>query len=368
MRFFRNLPKCSEAVPAAVPHCIPRTGTLPWLVLPCALAAAFVLELSLGPVLIPFESVVSILLGHEDAPEGWRKIVLLFRLPRAVTAVLAGAALGIAGLEMQTLFRNPLADPFVLGISSGAGLGVAVVVMGASGLGLDVAIGKSGLTASASLTMAATVGAMSVMSIVLGVARRVESNVTLLIIGLMFGYISNSLVAILMQFTLEQRMHSYIAWTFGSFAGVTWKQIPLFAVTVTAGLVLARVLAKSLNGFLLGEGYARSMGVNVPRARFRIIGGASLLAGTVTAHCGPIGFLGIAIPHLCRLLLKTSDHHVLVPAVIVLGATLALMADVLSQVPGSGIVFPLNAVTSLIGAPIVVVVILNRRRAMEAGA
>jgi iron complex transport system permease protein len=344
---------------------LPRVGVAVWGGLLALLIAAFLLELSLGSVLLPLRAVVSILLGNENAPEGWRQIVLLFRLPRAVTAMLAGSALSISGLKMQTLFRNPLADPFVLGISAGSSLGVAMVIMAAGGLGWGLFFEKSGITGNVSLILAATMGAVAVLMIVLGVASKVENNLSLLIVGLMFGYISGSLVNILMQFTREHQMQSYIAWTFGSFGGVTWKQMSTFAPTVMAGLTLAWILAKPLNAFLLGEGYARSMGVNVRYARFWIVLGSSLLAGTVTAYCGPIGFIGIAVPHLSRLVLKTSDHHVLVPAVILLGAALALVADLISQVPGTRIVLPLNAVTALIGAPVVIGMILRRRQMME---
>jgi len=332
------------------------------LLLVCAL------ELSLGSVLIPLKSVLAVLSGHQDVPEGWRQIILLFRLPRTATAMLAGAALGIAGLKMQTLFRNPLADPFVLGISSGASLGVALVVLAAGGFGWSLLLERSGLAGDAALILAATLGAVAVLGLVLGVARHVESNLTLLIVGLMFGYITGSVVSILMQFAVEHQMQNYITWTFGSFGGVTWRQMGVFAATVACGLTLSWILAKPLNALLLGEGYARSMGVNVRAARFWIILGASLLAGSVTAFCGPIGFLGIAVPHVCRLLLKTSDHHALVPAVMLLGATLAMLADLLAQAPGTQIALPLNAVTSLIGAPVVVGVILRRRHVMEAGA
>ncbi len=332
------------------------------------MAAFFLLQLCLGSVTIPFTSVLSILWGDTEAPNGWRQIVLLFRLPRALTAMLGGAALGMAGLMMQTLFRNPLADPFVLGISSGASLGVAVVVMAAWGMGWTALLQKTGIAADASLILAATLGSMMVLAVVMSIAHRVESSVTLLIIGLMVGYVTSSMVTILLQFTQEQQLQSYIAWTFGSFGGVTWRRMTVFAPTVFMGLLVAWSLAKPLNAFLLGESYARSMGVSVRAVRIWIIVGASLLAGTVTAYCGPIGFLGIAIPHLCRMLMKTSDHHVLAPAVILVGAIVALAADLLAQVPGTRIVLPLNAVTALIGAPVVVAVILRRRHAMEMGA
>lgn len=361
----RTLVSPDREGPGAIPP-FPGAGPIVWGGIICALATAFVLEICLGSVLIPFRMVISILLGTEEAPEGLRDIILLFRLPRALTAMLAGSALSIAGLKMQTLFRNPLADPFVLGISSGAGLGVALTVMAAGWTGISLVAEKAGILGGFSLITSATIGALVVLSVVLSVARKVESNLTLLIIGLMFGYISESLVTLLLQFSLDQQMRSYIAWTFGSFGAVTWKQMCFFAPTLIGGLALAWVLAKPLNALLLGDAYARSMGVNVRGVRFWIILGSSLLAGTVTAYCGPIGFLGIAVPHLCRLLLRTSDHHVLVPAVIMLGAALALFADLISQMPGANLALPLRAVTSLIGAPVVIWLILRRRHTMDA--
>jgi len=345
----------------------PRVRRLVWLALTALLVLLFASELGLGSLVIPLKSVFNILLGGHDAPEGWRQIVLLFRLPRALTAVLAGSALGIAGLNMQTLFRNPLADPFVLGISSGASLGVALVVLAVNGFNGPALLAQAGITGNASIILAATIGALAVLGIVLGIARKVESTVTLLVVGLMFGYMASSLVSILIQFSVEHQMRNYITWTFGSFAGVTWGQMRVFAPAVVAGLSGVWLLSKPLNAFLLGDEYARSMGVNVPRTRSLIILGASLLSGAVTAFCGPIGFLGIAVPHLCRSLLKTSDHQVLVPAVVLLGASLALVADLIAQVPGTQIALPLNAVTALFGAPVVVGVILGRRHRMEAG-
>lgn len=342
------------------------TGPFVWGGMFFTMIAVFVLELSLGSVWVPLDAVVSILLGRTDMAEDWRQIILLFRLPRALTAMLSGAALGMAGLKMQTLFRNPLADPFVLGISSGAGLGVALVVMVAGGLKWSIFLERTGFAGNISLTLSAILGATAVLGIVLGVARRVESNITLLIIGLMFGYITGAAVQVLMQFSLEHQMQSYITWTFGSFSSVTWGQMVIFAPTVICGLAVAWVLVKPLNALLLGDGYARSMGVNVRLVRCWIIGGASVLAGAVTAYCGPIGFLGIAVPHLGRIILKTSDHRYLVPAVIMIGAILALLADLISQMPGTQIALPLNAVTALIGAPIVVSVILRRKYVMEA--
>jgi len=345
---------------------LPRIRPIIWLALVALLMTAFALELTLGSLMIPLKNVIAILEGRKDMPEGWRQIVLLFRLPRALTAVLTGSALGIAGLNMQTLFRNPLADPFVLGISSGAGLGVALAVLAANGLNGGAWLVRTGIAGNLSIILAATAGAIAVLGIVLAVARKVESTITLLIVGLMFGYISSSMVSILMQFSGEHQMQNYVTWTFGSFAGVTWKQMTVFAPAVIAGVLGVWLMAKSLNAFLLGDAYAHTMGVPVRRMRGLIILAAALLAGAVTAFCGPIGFLGIAVPHLCRALLRTSDHHVLVPAVVLLGASLALVADLIAQMPGTQISLPLNAVTALIGAPVVVGVILRRRHMMEA--
>jgi iron complex transport system permease protein len=347
-------------------HLLPGTGVLIKVAMLFILLIAFTLELSLGSVLIPPKAVVSVILGLADVSEDYQQIILLFRLPRALTAMLAGASLGMAGLKMQTLFRNPLADPFVLGISSGAGLGVALVVMAAGGLRWNLLLERTGLAGNISLVLAAILGAVAVLGVILSVARRVEGNITLLIVGLMFGYITGSVVQVLMQFTMEHQMQSYITWTFGSFGSVTWRQLTVFAPAVICGLIIAWALVKPLNALLLGNEYAHSMGVNVRLVRSWIIGGASVLAGAVTAYCGPVGFLGIAIPHLGRILLKTSDHRQLVPAVMILGGIVALFADLLSQVPGTQMALPLNAVTALIGAPVVVGVILRHRHVMEA--
>lgn len=282
--------------------------------------------------------------------------------------MLAGAALGVSGLMMQTLFRNPLADPYILGVSSGASLGVALVVMVTEGLGWNLLFERAGIMGSTALVVAATLGSAIVLGVVLSFARRVESNTTLLIIGIMFGYLASALVNILMQFSMEHQMQRYVTWTFGSFGSVTWRQMNLFAPALAAGIALALALIKPLNALLLGDSYARSMGVNVRRVRFWIIVSAAILAGAVTAYCGPIAFLGIAIPHLCRMLWRTSDHRELLPATILMGAALALFADRVAQVPGSQVALPLNSVTSLIGAPVVIAVILRRRHVMEAGA
>lgn len=333
------------------------------------LLLAFLASLAMGSVSIPLEEIVTILLGGEASRASWSTIVLNFRLPKAMTAMLAGAALAVSGLQMQTLFRNPLAGPFVLGITSGASLGVALVVLAAGtvaglGGGSSLLAGIS-LAGHGSLALGAILGAGSVLLLVMGVARKVNSTMTLLILGLMFGYATNAIVSVLLYFSIAERIQAYISWTFGSFGGVTWSQMQVMAPAILVGLVGAHLLMKPLNALLLGETYARSMGLNVQRAKLAIIASAAILAGVVTAFCGPIGFLGIAVPHLCRSLLGTSDHRVLLPASSLLGATLAIVADLVAGLPGSQITLPLNAVTALIGAPVVTWVILRQRNLRE---
>lgn len=339
--------------------------TLRWLLLIASLVGLFVLELCLGSVTISLKEILTSFFHYSQADEKWREIIFIFRLPRALTAAFAGAALGIAGLEMQTLFRNPLAGPYVLGISSGASLGVAILVLTAWNIGLPSILSKTGVLGNISIVMASILGAGIAFSIVIAFSKRVQHSVTLLIIGLMIGYISNAFVEVLLQFAAEHQMQRFIAWTFGSFGGVTWAQLRVFVIVITLGIFIAVSLMKPLNALLLGELYAHSMGVNVRRARVFIIFGSSLLAGTVTAFCGPVAFIGIAVPHLCRLVFRTSDHRLLVPGVLFMGAILALAADLISQVPGSRMVLPLNAITSLIGAPIIIWVILKRRQGLE---
>jgi iron complex transport system permease protein len=335
-------------------------------VLALGLVVAFGMSLALGSVAIPPGDVVTILFGGTPSRATWTDIIFKFRLPKAVTAILAGAGLAVGGLQMQTLFRNPLADPFVLGISSGASFGVAIVVLGGSlvGTGSVFLAGLVGVS-NFSLVIAASLGAGLVLVLVLLVAQRVQSGVTLLVLGLMFGYITQSIVSILLYLSQTERIQAYINWTFGSFGGITWTQMQAFAPTILTGLTVAVFLPKPLNALLLGDDYARSMGVNVRRSRFMIIGSTALLAGAVTAFCGPVSFLGLAVPHLCRGIFKTSDHRVLIPATILLGAIVALVADIVAQLPGSGSVLPVNAVTALLGAPVVIWVILRRKSAIK---
>lgn len=323
------------------------------------------MSLLIGSVRIPPNQILSILLGRGAERESWTIIVLDFRLPKTITAMFAGAALSVSGLMMQTLFRNPLAGPFVLGISSGASLGVALVVLATGSIGSTLIAGI-GLVGDLALASAAATGAGITMGIVLVVARRVENSMTLLILGLMFGYLTGALVNLLLFFAVAERIQAYINWTFGSFSSVTWDQMRILAPAVLIGLVVAMLLSKPLNALLLGENYARSMGQNTRRARTLIVLCTAVLSGTITAFCGPIGFLGIAVPHLCRLMFRTADHYTLLPGSILMGALIALIASLIADVPGSTAVLPINAVTSLIGAPVVIWVVVRRRNFRKA--
>ena len=338
-----------------------RSPTVRLLGLAVLLIVIFGFDLAIGSVSIPFDNLVTILVGGEPERPAWGQIVLIFRLPRALTAILAGSALSVSGLLMQTYFRNPLAGPFVLGINAGASLGVALVVLAVGSVASTTLVSQLGLLGDIGVVVAACIGSGLVFGAVLVVSRRVQSSMTLLILGLMFGYAAGAVVSMLLYFSSAERIQAYLAWRFGSFGGVTWDQMKILAPVIVFGLLIAYFSAKPLNALLLGESYARSMGLTVKRAQFWMILSASVLAGATTAYCGPIGFLGVAVPHLCRGLFNTSDHRVLVPATLLMGASLALVADLISQMPGQQIVLPLNAVTALIGAPVVIWVILRRR-------
>ncbi len=331
------------------------------LLLLALMGLLLLLSLALGSASIPLEQIITILLGGEAERDAWSSIVLKFRLPKTITAALAGMALGVSGLLMQTYFRNPLAEPFVLGVSSGASLGVALVVLttGAAGGSLLAGLGLAG---DLLLTVAAGFGAAITMTLVLIVALRVGSSVTLLILGLMFGYLVSALVSLLLYFALPERIQAYINWTFGSFNAVTNQQVPLLALIVLAGLLLSAALVKPLNAMLLGEEYARSLGIHLRRTRVGIILATALLVSAVTAFCGPIAFIGIAVPHLCRGLLGSSDHRLLLPGTILAGASVALCASLIAELPGNNLVLPLNVVTALLGAPVVMLVLLRQVR------
>lgn len=330
-----------------------------------ALIGTFCLVLAVGSVSVPLEDVLRALLGQATSQPAYATIVTQFRMPRALTALLAGAALAVGGVQMQTLFRNPLTDPFVLGISAGASLGVALVVLAVGTTGATVLVGI-GLLGDLGLAAAASIGAALMLSLVLSFAQRARSILTLLIVGLMLGYAVSAVVSLLLYFSIPERIQAYVNWTFGSFSGVTWRQLPILAPIIALGLALSLALIKPLNALLLGEAYAQSMGIHLRRARMGIILSTALLAGAVTAFCGPIGFLGIAVPHLSRILIRTTDHRWLLPTAMLLGALIAMLADLIAQVPGRQIILPLNAITALIGAPVVLLIVLGQRRLRDA--
>ena len=326
-----------------------------------AILALLALNLLLGSVHIPARAVADILLGGESPSPVWTNILLKSRLPQALTAIVAGAGLSIAGLQMQTVFRNPLAGPTVLGISSGASLGVACVVLVSGTLG-GVALSSIGVAGNVALTLAAILGALAVMAIIIFVAQRVEAGVTLLIIGVMIGYVANAVIGVLKFFSVEEDIRAYVVWGLGSFARVSGDQLPLFLTLMAILLPLSFLLVKTMNILLLGERYARNLGLDVRRARLLVILSSGILTAIVTAYCGPIAFLGMAVPHLCRALWRTSDHRLLMPACLLMGALLALLCNLIARLPGFEGALPVNSVTALIGAPVVVAVLLRRKK------
>lgn len=312
----------------------------------------FISDLAWGSIAIPFRQIFSVFFGN-SSDSVTSEILLNFRLPKAITAVLAGVSLSVAGLMMQTLFRNPLADPYILGVSSGAGLGVALVMM-ASVL-LPVAVASSGWT----LVISAIVGATIVLVLVVGVSFKVSSSVSLLIVGIMFGTIASSLVSVLQNFSNPDELKLFVMWTFGSLSAVTWNYMTVLVPIVLVGLVVAFSLQKKLDGLLLGENYARGLGISLIKTRLMIVVATGLLAGGITAFTGPIAFVGVAIPHIARGVFRTSQHKQLLPACALLGASLLLLCDIISQIPTYTL--PINTISALFGAPIIVWIILKRK-------
>lgn len=322
------------------------------------LLGALLLNISLGSARIPLADTLSILLGGEGGSENWQYIVLEYRLPKALTAVLAGSGLAISGLLMQTFFRNPLAGPFVLGISSGASLGAALLILGAALLPA-----LSGyLVSDVGLAIASSLGSFLVLAVVLAVAARVKDAMALLIIGLMFGSITAALVTVLASFSDAEALQQYIFWSYGSVGNLSWNQLGLLLGIFLIGTALALSQVKGLNALLLGEKYAFSMGTSLGRLRLWIIVATGLLAGGITAFTGPIAFIGLAVPHLTRLLFTTSDHRHLLPGVLLIGAALMLVCDTVAQLPFSSLVLPINAITSIVGAPVVIWLLLRRSK------
>lgn len=322
------------------------------------LLALFALSLFVGAVRIPSGDVVSILMGHEAARPSWGYIVLKSRLPQAITAMLCGASLAVSGLMLQTAFRNPLAGPSIFGINSGASLGVALVMLLMGG---SISAGAFSLTGFVAVLVAAFVGAMLVMAIILLFSTVVRNPVMLLIIGIMIGYLANSAISLLNFFATEQGVQSYMIWGLGNFGGVTMEQMPAFAIISVVALCLSLLLIKPLNALLLGEQYAENLGINLQRVRNYLLFLTGLLTAITTAFCGPVAFIGLAVPHIARMLLTTDNHRVLMPATLLTGAVIALVCNIVCVLPGDAGVIPLNAVTPLIGAPVIIYVVTRHR-------
>lgn len=337
-----------------------KTYKLPFLGLTIVLLLCFFTNISLGSITIPLNSIFNSFFGTIEN-ETWQIIVLNVRLPKAITAILVGSGLGISGLLMQTLFRNPLAGPFVLGISSGASLGVAVVILGS---GLFGGLFATALISKWSIVIAASLGSFLVLLAVLAVSSKVRDTMAILIIGLMFGSITAAVVSVLSYFSTAEQLQQYIFWGFGSLSNLSWHELLIFFGIYTIGIILSIASIKGLNSLLLGDNYAKSLGLNLKQSRLIIILATSLIAGTITAFAGPIAFIGLAIPHLTRQIFKTSNHKVLLPAVFLFGAIVMLICDSISQIPGSDYMLPINAITALVGAPVVIWLLVRQRKMM----
>lgn len=320
----------------------------------------FFANLFWGSVSIPFDAVFSILMGKTVDIQAWQYIVLDSRLPQATTALFSGAGIAVSGLLLQTTFRNPLADAGILGISAGASLGVAVVMLFLGGYVGNVAGFE--LSTSMAVVGGALLGALLILAIIIGLSAVVKNNIMLLIIGIMVGYLTSSVISLLKFWSSTENAFAYMIWGLGSFSDVTMAQLPFFCIVVAVGLLLSVLLIKPLNAMLLGDYYAANLGVNVRVVRFLLLLCAGLLTAVTTAYCGPIAFIGLAVPHIVRLILGTSNHTLLLPFTILTGSAMALLCNLLSVLPSSAGVIPLNAITPIFGAPVIIYVILNQKR------
>jgi len=330
-----------------------------FILLSVLLIVLFVLNISLGSVTIPFKDILNTLIGNTAAKESWQTIVLSFRLPKAITAILVGSGLSVAGLLMQTLFRNPLAGPFVLGISSGASLGVALLILGSSLFG---GFFLANSISSWSLPIASSLGAFLVLSAVIIAANKVRNTMSILIIGLMFGSFTSAIISILAYFSEAQEIQLFLFWSFGSLGNLSWNELVVFIIIYSIGMLATLAIIKPLNSLLLGENYAKSLGVNVKKNRNIILIITCILTGVITAFAGPIAFIGLAVPHVARMIFTTSNHKILIPAVLLLGAIIMLICDVIAQLPTSEFTLPINAITSLFGAPIVIWLLIQKKK------
>lgn len=332
-----------------------------FVVLLLLLVAAFLLNLSLGSVAIPLGEIFSSLTGGEVTKSSWSYIIMDYRLPKAITAVLVGGGLAVSGLLMQTLFRNPLAGPFVLGLSSGASLGVAILILGAGSFGGFL----GGILANEwSLVLASAIGSFLVLLAVLAMTLKIKDTMAILIIGLMFGSVTAAVVGVLSYFSSAEKLQQYVFWSFGSLGNQSWSGVLILSFCTLLGIVISFTASKSLNALLLGENYAKSMGVRIKRTTLVIIITTSILAGGITAFAGPIAFIGLAIPHIARQWITTSNHRILIPAVMLFGSIIMLLCDIIAQLPYSEYTLPINAITSLIGAPVVIWLLVRKRKLM----
>jgi len=335
------------------------------IVLLSMLLVAFLLDVALGSIHIPLKDVIRVIFTADASNDSWIYIIEKIRLPKAVTAIIVGCGLSVSGLQMQTLFRNPLAGPSVLGITAGASLGVALVMLSAGTITSLYTIKELGISGSWLIIIASSLGAAMIMVIIVSISSSLKDNVIVLIVGVMIGNITLSIISIWQYFSSPELIKDYLMWTFGSLGGVTGNQLLILAIVVFIGLLISYFSSKLLDALLLGDNYARSMGLTVKHARLLIIASTSILAGGITAFCGPIGFIGIAVPHLARALFNTSNHRVLIPACCLIGTVLMLACDIIAQLPGSQTVLPINVITALVGSPVVIWIIAgpNKLRA-----
>lgn len=337
-------------------------NTVLFAILTIGMFCLFLINLSLGSVSIPFKEVFKSLMGGVASKETWDYIIVNYRLPKAIAALLVGMGLSISGLLMQTLFRNPLAGPYVLGLSSGASLGVATVLLGAAFLPPFLA---SFLVSSYGIVLASSCGSFAVLLAVLAVSHRLRDTMAILIVGLMFGSLTSAIVGTLTYFSTAEQLQKFTFWSLGNLGNLSWTSIAILFVCVLVGLFLSLFSIKPLNALLLGENYAKSLGLNYKKSRFIIIFATSILAGSITAFAGPIAFIGLAVPHIAKLVFQTSNHTVLFWSTLLFGASIMLICDSISQVPGGDLTLPINAVTSIFGAPIVIWLLIRKRKMMN---
>lgn len=330
-----------------------------FLLLLIATVVLFLVNVSLGSVSIPLQEVVYGLLSKPMGKESWEVILWDFRIPKAITAVLVGIGLAMSGLLMQTLFRNPLAGPYVLGLSSGASLGVACIILGTGFLPLSI---SAIFLSNYGLVLASSLGSFLVLLAVLLVAQKLKDTMAILIVGLMFGSFTSAIVSVLSYFTSAEKLQKFTFWSMGSISNLSWNEIALLTLFVIIGISISFFVIKPLNALLLGEKYAQSIGINYKKTRILIIIATSILAGSITAFAGPIAFIGLAVPHMAKLVFQTSNHFVLFWSTLLLGAIVMLCCDTIAQVPGNDITLPINAITSVMGAPVVIWLLVRKKR------